>query len=256
MTGRAAIMIPGAFAGAWCWSEWRRRLEDRGRQVSTPELLHHEKQHDGQAPAALAGTGLQNYVDALAEEISAFDQKPIIFGHSLGGLLAQMLAARDLAAALVLLAPASPWGILPTSASEIAAAKGLMSLGPFWIEALHADFATACGNSLTHIPKERQQTVFDQFVPESGQALFESMFWMLDANRAAFIEPGDVNCPILFIAGAEDSVIAPQTIRQTASRYGTKATLNVVDNHGHMLLIEPGWQRLADSAFSWLERIG
>jgi pimeloyl-ACP methyl ester carboxylesterase len=50
---------------------------------------------------------LLDYAETLEREIRRFDEKPIVMGHSMGGLLAQILAARGLAKAVVLLTPAS-----------------------------------------------------------------------------------------------------------------------------------------------------
>jgi pimeloyl-ACP methyl ester carboxylesterase len=249
MTTKTAFMIPGAFAGAWCWQNWKVLLESQGWQVSTPELMHHDRPANIEQ---LIGTGLNDYTDALAAEIDRLDEPPIIFGHSMGGLLAQKLAARGLAKALVLLTPESPWGVLPSSPNEIAAAQGIMSLGPFWTQALYSDFDIACSNSLTHIPAEQQRHVFDQFVPESGQALYECMFWMYDQGRTSYINPIDIDCPILCVAADEDKVIDPETVRKTADRYPDLATYARAEGFGHMLLIEPDWRQIADLALDWL----
>ena len=249
MNDKTAFMIPGAFAGAWCWQNWKTLLESRGWRVSTPELLHHEPSTDVES---LIGTGLNDYTDALAAEIDRLEKPPVIFGHSMGGLLAQKLAARGLAGALVLLTPGSPWGVLPSSPNEVAAAQGIMSLGPFWTQALYADFDVACGNSLTHIPAGHQRQVFERFVPESGQALYECMFWMYDPGRASHINPIDIDCPILCIAADEDKVIDPETVRKTADRYPGLATYALAEGFGHMLLIEPDWRQIADMALEWL----
>jgi len=252
MTTNTAFMIPGAFAGAWCWQGWKSLLESQGWQVLTPELLHHQPTADVDQ---LVGTGLSKYTDALAAEIDELGTQPVIFGHSMGGLLAQKLAARGLAKALVLLTPGSPWGVLPSSPNEIAAAQGIMSLGPFWTQALYADFDIACGNSLTHIPADQQRHVFDQFVPESGQALYECMFWMYDQDRASYINPIDISCPILCVAADEDKVIDPETVRKTADRYPDLATYAVAEGYGHMLLIEPDWRQVAEMTLNWLANV-
>ena len=57
--------------------------------------------------------------------IAGLDAPPILVGHSMGGLLAQMLAARRDVAALILLAPSAPWGVPPTTLFEIGAAQAL-----------------------------------------------------------------------------------------------------------------------------------
>jgi len=59
----------------------------------------------------LGTTSLLDYAEDIENEIRKLDAKPIIMGHSMGGLLAQILGSRGLARALVLLTPAAPAGI-------------------------------------------------------------------------------------------------------------------------------------------------
>ncbi len=202
------------------------------------------------APSGLAGTGLLDYADDLATEIETLSALPVLVGHSMGGLLAQMLAARGLARALVLVTPSPPSGILPTSEDEIAAARGLMSLGPFWNDALVSDFDIARGNSLTHIPPDNQRDVFEHFVPESGRAIFEAMFWMFDATRASAVDASTVRCPVLCLAADGDKVVAPTTVEKITERYN--ATYLLAYDHGHMLPFEPGSRHQAERVLDWL----
>ncbi|MDP6812724.1 MAG: alpha/beta hydrolase [Alphaproteobacteria bacterium] len=247
------MMIPGAFAGAWCFDDFRRHFEAAGWRVLTPELRHHGA--PGGADPRLAGTGLRDYADDLAAEIGALDEAPVLLGHSMGGLLAQLLAARGLARAAVLLAPAPSWGILPSSREEIAAAMGLMSLGSFWEQVLDSAFEIAADNSLNCLPADRQRAVFERFVPESGQALFECLFWMFDPNRAAYVNGVNVDCPLLCIAGGRDRVVVPDSVRKTADKYPELATFMEFEEMGHMLLLEDDWQAVAEACTDWLAAV-
>ena len=58
-------------------------------------------------------TSLLDYAADLEREILALPERPVIIGHSMGGLLAQILAARGLCSRLVCLTPAAPRGIFP-----------------------------------------------------------------------------------------------------------------------------------------------
>ncbi len=110
------LMIHGAFCGPWSLEGLQRKFEAAGYPCKAPALRFHD---EARPPAALGTTGLADYAADLADEISALGQPPILVGHSMGGLLAQQLAARVPVRALILLAPSPPWGVPPTTLFEI-----------------------------------------------------------------------------------------------------------------------------------------
>jgi len=256
MSGNKTIMmLPGAFCGAWSFTNFRGHFKAAGWDPLTPELRYHD-QAPGQLPdARLARTGLADYVADLSSSIKALGQPPILLGHSMGGLLAQLLAAKGLAEAVILLAPAPPWGLLPSSENEIAAAMGLMSAGPFWDQTLNTAFEIATENSLNCLSPARQTEIFAQLVPESGRALFESLFWMFDLGRASYVNAVNVDCPVLAIAGTQDRVISPATVRNIADKYLDMATYLEFPNMGHMMLLEDDWHTVANACRDWLETV-
>ena len=83
------IMIHGAFCGPWAWDGFAARFRAAGYAVETPALRHHEK-----SDPALATTSLLDYAADLEKLVAGLGTPPILIGHSMGGLLAQMLAAR------------------------------------------------------------------------------------------------------------------------------------------------------------------
>ena len=119
-------MIHGAFCGPWSLDGLKEKFEAAGYRVTAPALRFHDVKP---APAALGTTGLDDYAADLEEEIEALKAPPILVGHSMGGLLAQMLAARTDVAALILLAPSAPWGVPPTTLFEIGAAQSMPLCG-------------------------------------------------------------------------------------------------------------------------------
>ncbi|MBT3371402.1 MAG: alpha/beta hydrolase [Rhodospirillaceae bacterium] len=253
-TDQTIMLLPGAFCRASIFANFRDHFAARGWTVLTPELRYHDQVPGQPADPRLAQTGLGDYVADLSALIKELSQPPVLLGHSMGGLLAQLLAAKGLARAMILLAPAPPWGMLPASENEIAAAMGLMSIGPFWGQSLNAAFEIAAENSLNCLSPARQREVFAQFVPESGQALFESLFWMFDRGRASYVNPVMVDCPILAVAGGRDKVISPAAVHNVADKYLDQATYLEFEDMGHMLLQEDGWRAVAEACTDWLER--
>ena len=177
----------------------------------------------------------------------------MLIGHSMGGLICQMLAARGLAQAAVLLAPAAPWGILPGSQDEIDARLALLATGAFWQRALRQKFSVARRYALDRLPTEAQRAVFARFVPESGRTVFETLFWHLDWAHTSAVEVRAVTCPLLCLVGSEDRVVSPATVRSIARRYRGHAEFHTLPGHSHYLLGEPGFDALLTRISTWLD---
>lgn len=246
-------MIHGAFCGPGSLQGLRERFEAAGYAVTAPHLRFHDQ---NPPPAALGTTGLLDYAADLEEEIAAWDAPPILVGHSMGGLLAQMVAARRRTAALILLAPSAPWGVAPTTLFEIGAAQALHLHPGYWNKVLEPSRDVALAHSLDKLPRHMRDEVFAGFMPESGRATFEVMNWGLDMNRASEVDADAVTCPLLFLTGGDDRINPPTTVARIAALYGERAAHIVFDGMGHWLIGEPGWERLADRALGWLKDKG
>ncbi len=243
-------MIHGAFCGPWSLDGLKEKFEAAGYHVTAPALRFHDLTP---APTALATTGLADYAADLEEEIAALKAPPILVGHSMGGLLAQMLAARTKVAALILLAPSAPWGVPPTTLFEIGAAQSMHLKPGYWNQILEPQRDVALAHSLDKLPKSTRDAVYDRFVPESGRATFEVMNWALDMNHASAVEADAVSAPLLLLTGSEDRINPPSTVARIAALYGARAMAEVLPGMGHWLIGEPGWEILVKRALSWLK---
>jgi len=247
------VMIHGAFCAGWAFDGWRALFEAEGYRVRTPTLRHHDT--GMHPPAALGTTSMLDYAADLARELDTIGEAPILIGHSLGGLLAQMLAARRDVRALILLAPSPPWGMTPSTPFEFVSAQSLYLAGGFWSTVLKPQQWIAAAHTLDLLPDADRDAVFARFVPESGLATFETMHWMFDLKRATHVDARAVTCPILCFAGMRDRVNPPATVRRLARRYGGRARYEEMRDHSHWLIGEPGWQKLANGTLMWLDRV-
>jgi pimeloyl-ACP methyl ester carboxylesterase len=243
-------MIHGAFCGPWSLQGLGEKFREAGHAVTSPCLRFHD---GGKPPAALGTTSLLDYVADLEEDIAALKTPPILVGHSMGGLLAQMLAARIKTRALVLLAPSAPWGVAPTTLFEISAAQALHLNPGYWTKVLEPSRDVALAHSLDKLPRSMRDEVFQHFVPESGRATFEILNWGLDMTRASEVDTDAVDCPMLFLTGSDDRINPPTTVARVAALYGDQASHTVFDGMGHWLVGEPGWEKLATRALGWLK---
>ena len=69
----------------------------------------------------VASLSLRDYTDDLVAFVNSLDSPPLLIGHSMGGLLAQLVAARTRPAGLVAACPAPAAGILAATRTSLRA---------------------------------------------------------------------------------------------------------------------------------------
>ena len=227
-------------------------LAMHGCKVVTPTLRHHDMPPSMRAPRELGLTSTLDYADDIEKLVRSLDAPPVLIGHSMGGLIAQMVAARVPVKALILLAPSAPWGTLPTSAWEIVSAQGLYFAGQFWNKPLRPESWIAETHALDLLPPAEREATFARFVPESGLATFEILHWAMDARRATFVDARQVDCPVLCVAGEFDRVNPARTVASIARRYRERGEYLEVKGASHWLIGEPGWQATAHRVREWI----
>ena len=83
--------------------------------------------------SAVVGVSMSDYAADIAKLCDGLPEPPVLLGHSMGGLVAQLAARRAEIRALVLLAPSPPWGVVGSSLEEAATAFGVQIAGPLLV---------------------------------------------------------------------------------------------------------------------------
>lgn len=248
------VMIHGMWGGGWCWENYKSFFEDKGYHCITPTLRFHDVDSKDTPHSKLGTTSLLDYAEDLEKEINKLETPPVLMGHSMGGLLAQILGDRGLAKALVLLTPAAPYGITALKPSVIRCfLSGLRQWG-FWGKPMRPTLNEAACSMLQLMTAEEQKIIFDKFVYESGRAVCEIGLWFLDPKGAARVNEAKVTCPVLVIGAAEDRITPASVVRKVANKYKTVSTYGEFTNHAHWVIEEPGWQEIAQRVADWLDK--
>jgi pimeloyl-ACP methyl ester carboxylesterase len=256
MTKPPIVLVHGTNAGPWTMENFSSHFSSLGYECHSPAYRHHDEPVSQAQTDALLGLSIADYVADIEQYVRTLDRIPIVIGHSLGGVIAQWIAAKGLATGAVLLNGSVIHGALPTTDEERSLGKAFMSAGPFWEGTLLPDFETMAKYGLNMLAEADQHRVFDRLGPESGRVLFELFFWMYDLNQTTNIPCETVACPLLFVSGTEDLAIPPSTSRTIAARYGDLATFHEAQGYGHYLTLEPKWREIADVCAAWLEKNG
>jgi len=241
------VMVHGAFCGGWAFERFRVPFEAAGFEVLAPDLRGHAA---GDPPGAVVGVSMSDYAADVAALCEGLDEPPVLLGHSMGGLVAQLAARRAKVRALVLLAPSPPWGVAGSSLEEAATAFGVQMLGPFASGALAPDNGLMRAYSLDKMSRPEQEAAVARLRPESAQAVRETLNWWLDPFMTTSVGAGAIDAPALVISGDGDVVHSAATARATAQRIG--ATYREMPGMSHWLLGEPGWAQVAAVALRWL----
>ena len=249
------VMIHGAFCGSWAFDGYKQLFTAYGAKVLSPTLRHHDLAPGQRAPRELGTTSTLDYADDVEALVRSLKTPPVLIGHSMGGLVAQMVAQRVPVRALALIAPSAPWGTLPTSPWEIMSAQGLYFAGQFWNKPLQPEAWVAETHALDLIPPREREAIFSRFVPESGLATFEILHWGMDVRRATFVDARRVTCPVLCVAGRLDRVNPARTVASIARRYRERGEYFEVERASHWLIGEPGWEATAMYVRDWIMNV-
>jgi pimeloyl-ACP methyl ester carboxylesterase len=245
------VFVHGAFCGGWAFDAFREPFEARGFETHAPNLPHHERGADLEQ---LALTGLKDYANAIAHYVRELHAPPVLVGHSLGGLVAQMAAIHARVAGVVLLAPSAPWGVPPTTLDEHSNQFGLTLLGDYWRRPIPPDYRVARATTLDRLARDDARKAFARFVPESGRAIREAVQWWMDSSMAGQAPVYRIAAPVLGLAGGKDRVNPSSTVRRVIARFPDgQAHFHEFPEMSHWLVGEPEAPEVAQLTLRWLE---
>ena len=255
------VFIHGLWLLPSSWANWTDFFKQAGYAPLTPDWPGDpETVEEARAnPDALAKVTLKQAADHAGEIIGALEKKPVVMGHSTGGLVAQMLAGRGLSAVTVAIDPGVFRGVLPLPASTLKVA------GPFLVNpATRGRAITLTFDQFTYgwanaLDETEAKELYDTYhVAGSGIALAQ----MGNANLNPWTESKvDTNTPdrgpLLIIDGEKDHTV-PWAIANAAYKRQKRnpglTEIVKMPNRGHSLTIDHGWQEVAQTALDFVKR--
>ena len=255
------VFIHGLWLLPSSWANWAEFFNRAGYAPLTPVWPDDPRTvEEARAnPDVLAKKTLRQIADHTTEVIEALDRKPVIMGHSTGGLLAEMLAGQGLATVTVAIDPGVFRGVLPLPASTLKVA-GPFLINPAWrgraITLTFDQFKYGWANALD---EDEAKELYDTYhVAGSGIALAQ----MANANLNPWTESkvdtkNPDRGPLLIIDGEKDHTV-PWAIANAAykrqRRNPAVTEIVKIPNRGHSLTIDHGWREVAQTALDFVKR--
>ncbi len=255
MQTKDIVFIHGMFMTPLCWENWVDYYQSKGYRCLAPAWPGRdtpiESQRKKHPDPELGRLKLLDVVACMEKAVKGLEGKPVIIGHSMGGLVVQLLLQRDLVIAGVAIHPAPPQGVLTATWSFLKA--NFPAINPFVpvdqpVEMSFEAFQYAFVNTL---PLAEQRAAYDRYVvPESRGVPTQSL---TSAARVDFKRP---HAPLLITAGEKDHIIPASLNRTNYRKYqNAESTTDFKEYPGrdHFVIGERGWQEVADFVLAWLE---
>ena len=241
--------------GMWCtganFARLVEGLKPRGHACLAPDLPAHEI---GQSHPEVGAKSLTEYLAFLEDFVRRqnFAEPPILVGHSMGGLLAQQLAARIQPFALVLLTPAVPAGIFGIRWANLWSFLPVFLRWGWWKRPQKFSFARYVTRAFNGVPPERHKAIYEGLVEESGRAVFEIGTWLMDVKRAAAVDASLVRCPVYIVSSGEDRLTPAPVVRKLHKLY-PQASLRHYPDRGHWVLDDLETDEMTAEIANWLQ---
>lgn len=260
MAATPVVFVHGLWLHSSSWQPWIEVFREAGFDPVAPEWPGTPSESVAAARAdaqAAAGYGITAVADHYARIIGSLDAKPVLIGHSFGGLLVQNLLGRGLAQAAVAIDPAPIKGVLalPVSALRVASIALRNPANRTRAISLTAEqFRYGFGNALS---ADESAELFERWtIPSPGRPLFEAGLANFSPNSPAKVNTGNPHRgPLLLIAGGNDHTVPPAIVKGTHRLYAKSTAVTDYKefaDRGHSLTVDHGWRDVADAALAWL----
>lgn len=251
---RTVVFIHGNFVTRHCWDRWIPHYEARGYRCHAIAYPGRDKPVAELKAAPLdpflAALTLEATIEHHVREIRALDEKPIIVGHSFGGLLTQLMVQRDLAVAAVAIDSVPPPGVVPYEWSSVRSLLPVLNplvpvSRPYYMPFEHFRYTFA--NDLA--PDEQRAAYDAEVVPESRRLARGGL------SAAARIDFKRPHAPLLLVGGGRDHIMPASLNRRNHRAYAagpSRTEYQEFPGLAHYSVIGgPGWEAVADHALDW-----
>jgi non-heme chloroperoxidase len=260
-TRTPVVFIHGLWLLPSSWDRWAEKFNEAGYVPLTPGWPDDPETvaDANRNPEVFAHKTVGQVADHFADVIGKLERKPVVIGHSFGGLLTQIVAGRGLASVSVAIDPAPFQGVLPLPISALRSASPVLHnpanrnrAVPLTYEQFRYAFANA-------VDEDEAKSLYETYaVPAPGAPLFQAATANFNPWTEVKVDTKNPERgPLLIISGEKDHTvpwaIANASYKKQAKNDGVTEIVEI-KGRGHALTIDSGWQEVADTALAFVKR--
>lgn len=254
-TLNSVVFITGTFISNNCWRDWIFYFENEGYKCMAPAWPYKdasaEELRNRPANDPIALNTISSLTDHFAAIIGTLPEKPILVGHSLGGLVVQLLMQQELGIAGVAIHSFPPQGVNRFRLSFLKAVWETMMLFTSNRETYLVSFRKwryAIANGLTY--EQQKESYYKYAVPESKKIIRDTFKCV---TKIDFQKP---HAPLLLTSGGNDKLTPASLNYHNYKNYATGNSITdykEFKGHAHLVFGHPGWKKEADFILYWLQ---
>ena len=253
---KTVVFITGAFVHHSCWDAWRTYFESKGYKTIAPPWPHKdaaaETLRNSHPNPAIASNRLAALTDYYGNKVEQLPGKPILIGHSIGGLIVQLLLQRGLGFSGVAIHSVPPQGIMTFKFSFLKAGWGPLGFftpvkKTFLMSFRQWQYAFTNGMD----SDAQKKGYYDFAIPESKLMVRDTI------TKAAKIHFDTARAPLLLTSGSDDHTIPASLNYANYLKYKNSPSITEYKEfrgRNHFVLGQPTWKEDADYILEWLAR--
>lgn len=255
------VFIHGLWLLSSSWDQWARLFDEAGYAPVSPGWPDDPDTVAAALanPEVMAGKTVGQVAGYYCAVIGALPRKPVVIGHSFGGLIAQIIAGRGQSAATVAIGPAPFRGVLPVPPAAVKATFPVLRnpanrhrAVPLTAGQFRFAFANAVGAD------EARELHASYAVPAPGAPLFQAVFANLNPRTEARVDTRNPDRgPLLIISGGKDNSVPPaycHAAYKLQRRNPGLTEFTGMPDRGHSLVIDSGWREVAQASLDFVRR--
>jgi pimeloyl-ACP methyl ester carboxylesterase len=261
-TSTPVVFVHGLWLLPSSWDRWATFFEEGGFVALSPGWPDDpdtvaEAKAD---PEVFARKGIGDIADYEEGFIRKLDRKPVVIGHSFGGLLTEILAGRGLARASVAISPAPFRGVLPLPISALRSSSAVLRNPANYNRAVPLTFDQFRYGFANAVSEDEAKKLYDEYsVPGPGEPIFQAAAANLNPWTEAKVNAKNPERgPMLIISGDKDHTvpwaIANASYEKQAKNEDAVTEIVKLENRGHALTIDAGWRQVAQTALDFVNR--
>ncbi|GAB4048273.1 alpha/beta hydrolase [Spirosoma litoris] len=251
---KTIVFITGAFVSNDCWKEWQAYFEQKGYTTIAPPWPHKdapaEVLRNRHPDSEIASNRLADLTNYYAQIVEQLPEKPILIGHSIGGLMVQLLLQRGLGAAGIAIHSVPPQGIFTFKLSFLKAGWGPLGFFTSTKETYMMSFKDWQYAFTNGMPLQQQKDGYYQFaLPESKLIVRDTI------TAAAHVDFSKPHAPLLLTSGSTDHTIPASLNYDNYRKYQHSDSITdykEFEGRNHFVLGQPTWKEDADYILNWI----